>query len=640
MSRNTAEQRLHLKEQVHKTLNFYGKPQTKIKSFIDHSVPIELKKYIENRTYLLKRFDEFINQQMGTIQQADRRKKERKRYSQRDITRNHQHRDENQDSNFKNDPDYKSFLQRLNSSDLRLLKDNNLEKVSFQQHKKALEMEKNSLQPDHFGKEVNSKFGGSNKIKPEERNYRITQSLKPRDNVREINSVSKNRGYPDPKNIGGTHYPLNRRNDQAQNRNKNQGYMDIHQNKSEVNRSSKDSQRSQNKIKTSISCKNNQIIDECFQKPVTSTNSSRNGYTNNFHPVNGLVNQNGLKFDKRIEIDLTKDQNSTNQNRSFIKSNKSPNRQNQTNQIGDKHARNTQQGGVIGTKNMHVDYNPNDTNHDTILENSEKFPIAHSPNQHLISTNPSDTRYNIQGLTKPPQNMNAQQTQLTQYTASTQITQERHTPHKVYRSIEEYNKERLEEAIQASSGGYVHNLHLEIHPRLPDQFAGIVNIGNSCYLNSIIQILFYSECFREKILKFRSNLGSLESLKKMLGQYSNMSEGQKLENKKHFFELHGVNLIFSLQNLFSKMIKGKKLYVNPVEIFERIVHEMNLTPYVIGPQNDTVEFLDTFFNCLDAGFRKISQVGKCFYMFYNLELVGNYNCYNNFGFNVFVNYPD
>ena len=610
MSQRVANLRLHLKEQVQKTLKHFAKPPKKIKSFIDHSQPIELRKYINDQKYLLKRYNEFVNQQMGRIQQVNRRKNEKKRYSQRKININPQHRDENLNSNFKNDPQYKSFLNMLNSSDLALIRDNKLEKISFQEHKQILEMKKNNLQSDHIRKEANSKFGGPNQVKPEERNSRITQSLNPRDNVREINSVSKNRGYPAPKNTGGTpNSLLNRRHDQAQNRNKNQGYVDIHQNRSGVTRSSKEPQRSQNKTETSISSKNNHMVDEFVPKTETSTKYNQNGFTNNFHPENGLLDQNFLKLDNGIDVDHTKVQNSTNKSRSFIKTNRSPSRPNHTNQNGDKHARNTQPGGLIGTKNMHVDFNPNDTNHLSILENSEKFPVNHSKNQNFISTRPSDTKHNIQGLTKPPQNMKTQALP-TQYTPSTQISQERQTPHKVYKSIEEYNKERLEEAIQASSGGYLHNLHLEIHPRLPNQFAGIVNIGNSCYLNSIIQILFYSECFREKILKFRSHFDSSENLKTLFGQYSKMSEGQKLENKKHFFELHGVYLIYSLQNLFSKMIKGKKLYVNPIEIFERIVYEMNLTPFVMGPQNDTVEFLDTFFNCLDAGFRKISQVGK------------------------------
>ena len=49
------------------------------------------------------------------------------------------------------------------------------------------------------------------------------------------------------------------------------------------------------------------------------------------------------------------------------------------------------------------------------------------------------------------------------------------------------------------------------------------------------------------------------------------------------------------------MLQKKKLFVDPKEVFEHLIHPESGDKFVTGKQNNVVEFADVLFNCVGLG---------------------------------------
>ena len=148
--------------------------------------------------------------------------------------------------------------------------------------------------------------------------------------------------------------------------------------------------------------------------------------------------------------------------------------------------------------------------------------------------------------------------------------------------------------------------HLDIHLRKRDSSTpmGIKNTGNSCYISSILQILFYSNSFLKKIFNFRKS--TEEKNKEQDIRAKKQNEKDSMQRRKA--EEQGADLVQGLQNMFGMMVKGESLVVDPSELFKKLVDPVTGENFVSGHQKDVTEFLDFFFKLLGAGFRKNKKV--------------------------------
>ena len=141
------------------------------------------------------------------------------------------------------------------------------------------------------------------------------------------------------------------------------------------------------------------------------------------------------------------------------------------------------------------------------------------------------------------------------------------------------------------------------------KFIGMANLGNTCYFNSMMQILYFSDCFANKVCQFDPEMIDFnKAIKK--NKVPTEEELHKLKMKKKYIE-NGVKLISEIQEMFGKMLRGKINYVNPQGVLDHLMEKMTNRKVEVGLQKDLVEFLGMFFECLEAGVsldKKVSLV--------------------------------
>jgi hypothetical protein len=176
---------------------------------------------------------------------------------------------------------------------------------------------------------------------------------------------------------------------------------------------------------------------------------------------------------------------------------------------------------------------------------------------------------------------------------------------------------------------------------------GVMNTGNSCYSNSILQVLFNYPDFVRAICNFRepsdkvemeNNEEELEKSEKEQKEESQTKEeeiDQKIDQEKEEKEekeednneneeieiksdeeaaeldeksKQGIELIKCLQRSLVLVLKSKKKYINPNDIFEKIVNPDTGIKFVNGQQKDVVEFLDTLFKSISNGLQHNTNV--------------------------------
>lgn len=133
----------------------------------------------------------------------------------------------------------------------------------------------------------------------------------------------------------------------------------------------------------------------------------------------------------------------------------------------------------------------------------------------------------------------------------------------------------------------------------PDDPVGMVNLGNTCYLNSLLQILLHSPCFVRKIIHLNLQNLSLER---------DPESDTNPQTRDSDFTENGLNLLKELQKLFALMLSGNQNRVNPESLLPFLMDKRNNKVIEIGLQRDLLEFLDIFFECLFVGFDFAKEV--------------------------------
>eukprot|EP01156_Anaeramoeba_ignava_P007083 Anaeramoba_ignava/a350556_27.p1 GENE.a350556_27~~a350556_27.p1 ORF type:complete len:407 (+),score=153.66 a350556_27:23-1243(+) len=124
---------------------------------------------------------------------------------------------------------------------------------------------------------------------------------------------------------------------------------------------------------------------------------------------------------------------------------------------------------------------------------------------------------------------------------------------------------------------------------------GLKNIGNTCYLNSLLQAYFHIPSFRNGILSFNPTQKDWVEMRSKLdidASYAN------------FFT--PLNLIHELQRLFSRMLLTNHRAVDPSDAVNKILADDG-TSFRIGNQQDVTEFNHLFWKRLEEGFFRIED---------------------------------
>ena len=119
-----------------------------------------------------------------------------------------------------------------------------------------------------------------------------------------------------------------------------------------------------------------------------------------------------------------------------------------------------------------------------------------------------------------------------------------------------------------------------------NKFVGLKNLGNTCYMNSLFQILYNIELFRDSILKCNCKDPQNNSL---------------YELKKLFFSLHYLDVQYYSPDTFPKNFEGNPLKINEQmdidEFFATLMDKLesrlkeNIIKYIFqGKQNDNLNF--------------------------------------------------
>ena len=122
--------------------------------------------------------------------------------------------------------------------------------------------------------------------------------------------------------------------------------------------------------------------------------------------------------------------------------------------------------------------------------------------------------------------------------------------------------------------------------REQDTPAGLRNIGNTCYFNSLLQVYFSIPEFVQPILEFKDDVK---------GQDVEMQDAENKDNAGDALNKKLVNsgkqLILELKKLFTAMSVSNKKYLDPSGVLKSIVSDHG-EPVTIGDEKDIREFND------------------------------------------------
>ena len=124
------------------------------------------------------------------------------------------------------------------------------------------------------------------------------------------------------------------------------------------------------------------------------------------------------------------------------------------------------------------------------------------------------------------------------------------------------------------------NIKSSNHPTLDKDFSGLKNVGNTCYFNVILQILFMNEEFRNNILSLKLP----------------NTVPQKLTNTR---EDNSLIMLGYFQKLFGEMV-ARESVVDPTNVFKN-VYNINNELMKIGEEQDMSEYFMLFIAYIQAG---------------------------------------
>ena len=132
-------------------------------------------------------------------------------------------------------------------------------------------------------------------------------------------------------------------------------------------------------------------------------------------------------------------------------------------------------------------------------------------------------------------------------------------------------------------------LSLEEREREPGMPVGLKNIGNTCYFNSFVQMLFYLPGFVEPILKIKEDESEQYQRKSLVSQ-------RRIEAS--------CNLVIEMKSLFAAMTKSNQKYVDPSTVIQNLVDDLG-NQVKIGDEEDIGEVSERFMTWVDEGINEI-----------------------------------
>jgi len=119
---------------------------------------------------------------------------------------------------------------------------------------------------------------------------------------------------------------------------------------------------------------------------------------------------------------------------------------------------------------------------------------------------------------------------------------------------------------------------------------GLRNMGNTCYFNSFLQIMYFLPSFGKRILELEPDRID-NDIPKPKGKDRSISI--KMNN--------GKNLLKSLQGLFVEMTLSNRKYANPIELINNVVDDKGNRIH-IGDEEDVGEIGSRFMNALHEAY--------------------------------------
>jgi ubiquitin carboxyl-terminal hydrolase 25/28 len=148
----------------------------------------------------------------------------------------------------------------------------------------------------------------------------------------------------------------------------------------------------------------------------------------------------------------------------------------------------------------------------------------------------------------------------------------------------------LKETKASDALGSFEPLNPEERIRDEGAFVGLKNVGNTCYVNSLIQTYFSIPEFTREVLTFKALGGETDS--------------QDNENPRR---AASVRLVLQLQRLFASMIGSQSKYVDPSAVLNTLVDDFG-NHVTIGEQQDVGEFNINFIARAEEGLLAARQV--------------------------------
>eukprot|EP00439_Symbiodinium_sp_Y106_P082703 s1430_g22.t1 len=131
-------------------------------------------------------------------------------------------------------------------------------------------------------------------------------------------------------------------------------------------------------------------------------------------------------------------------------------------------------------------------------------------------------------------------------------------------------------------------------PRPPGLPCGLLNVGNTCYVNSLLQTLFHAEEFRDQLLRFRPL--SLPKPEESCGEGTPTAESMAAERRRE----HALQLVLELRKLFAYCRLSDRSCVSPSQLLHELV-DLQGHQLPVGGQEDVSEFMLKFVDQLEEG---------------------------------------
>jgi ubiquitin carboxyl-terminal hydrolase 25/28 len=155
--------------------------------------------------------------------------------------------------------------------------------------------------------------------------------------------------------------------------------------------------------------------------------------------------------------------------------------------------------------------------------------------------------------------------------------------------LNEAIEKSLQETKASDALGSFEPLNPEERIRDGGTYVGLKNVGNTCYVNSLIQTYFSIPEFTREVLTCKA-----------LGEADN----QDNENPRR---TASVRLVLQLQRLFASMIGSQSKYVDPSAVLNALVDDFG-NHVIIGEQQDVGEFNINFIARAEEGLLAARQV--------------------------------